>query len=113
MTEPSNEQKKRITELKAVKPADFVLRGMEYITQGDIEEWAEAMSEFDLTGENANLPRMRRMCFQAAYHIGWFTKAPELEPDDFVLLPPMVVSQVGNTVLEFYNKATIPDPSFT
>lgn len=110
----SDDEKKRIDELKKLKPDDFVLRDGKYITQGDVEDWADAMGEFDLSGEQPlNLPRMRRMSFQAAYRIGWFTEAPKLEPSDFVLLPPLLVSRVGDAVLEFYNKIVIPDTSFT
>lgn len=113
MTEPSKEQKQRITELKAIQPSDFTLREAEYVVQVDVEEWADAMADFDLTGKNMNLPRMRRLSFQAAWKIGWFVKAPELTADDFVLMPPLLVSRVGDTVLEFYNNITIPDASFT
>lgn len=111
MTESGNNE--RIVELKALKAADFVLRDAEYVTQGDIEQWADAMSEFDLSGANLNLPRMRRTSFQAAWKIGWFVKSPDLSEDDFVLLPPILVSRVGDRVLEFYNRITIPDESFT
>jgi hypothetical protein len=111
--ELTDAQKVRIAELKAMKPGEFVLRDMEHVTQGDIESWADAMGGFDLTGDNMNLPRMRRLSFQAAYKIGWFNKAPKLEDADFPLMPPVLVSAIGDKVLEFYNAVTIPDASFT
>lgn len=113
MTELSDVQRKRIVELKKLRPSEFVLGDPELIVQGDIEQWADAMGGFDLTGDNMNLPRMRRLCFQAAWQIGWFTASPELTADDFNLMPPILVTRVGDAVLDFYNKVTIPDSSFT
>lgn len=107
------ERNERVAELKALKPVDFVLRARESYCQDDIELWSEAMADVNLTGTNLNLPRVRRMAFQAAYKGGWFDKKPELEDGDFVLLPPSLVTRMGDTVLELYNEITIPDLSFT
>ncbi len=109
----TTEQKKRIGELKAIKPDQFVLLDAELLTQGDIEEFADAMGGFNMNGENLNPPRMRRFAFQAAHKIGWFTQAPEVTEADFPLMPPPLVTRVGDRVLEHYNAITIPDESFT
>ncbi len=111
--ELSDVQVKRARELKAIAPDQFVVRDAELLTQGDIEEWAEAMGGFDLSGDNMNLPKMRRLAFQAAYKIGWFKEAPALSDEDFLLLPPMVVSRCGDMALALYNKVTIPEVPFT
>lgn len=105
-------RKEKIIAFKKLRPGQFVLHKEDLFTQSDIEEWADAMAEFNIAGGSFNLPRMRRVSLQSAYKIGWFAKAPTLEDDDFELLPPALVSRVGDTVLELYNKITIPDESF-
>ncbi len=107
------EQKQRIGELKLLTRDDFVLLDIDLLTQGDIEEFAEAMGGFDMSGDNMSPPRMRRFAFQAAYKIGWFSAAPQLTDSDFTLMPPILVTRAGDMVLERYNDITVPDESFT
>jgi hypothetical protein len=106
-----DKRRKKIEELRALKASEFVLRDKLDFAQGDLEEWGDVVGEVDT--EKPNLPRLRRVALQAAYKAGWFVTAPKLADEDFVLLPPPLVSAVGDQVLRLYNEVTNPDPSFT
>jgi hypothetical protein len=109
----SQERKERIAELRKLKPTDFVLRPVDDLAQGDAEAWAEAMNADELQG--ALVPaRVRRMAAQAAYRGGWYATAPEgLSDEDFKLMPPALITHLGDLALTLYNDMTAPDALFT
>lgn len=104
----------RIKHLKDLKPEQFVLRDkMEYVQQ-DVENWSDAMASYQLDDKDvANFSRLRRFALQAAHETGWFIDPPELKGDDFTLLSPVLVANVGTKALTLFNEIMSPDPSFT
>lgn len=110
---PVDERQARISELRLLKVSDFALRDKLSFCQEDVEIWGEIMGDFSSDSGKINLARIRRLAFQAAYQGKWFEGAPELAEGDFVLMPPGLVSAVGNAVLDLYNEINVPDMDFT
>jgi len=119
MSDKADDRKKEVRALKAsqlkdLKPDQFVLRDkMDYVQQ-DVENWGDAMGRYQMDDNDVtNFARLRRFSLQAAYETGWFVDPPELLVDDFPLLPPGLVATVGTKALSLFNEIMSPDPSFT
>lgn len=95
--------------------SDFKLKDAKVITQNQLEQWYDAMSELNggKSVSDLNMSQYRRLLVQCSIKAGWFESLPEgFGVDDLGEMRPGNVQALSKQVDALYNEIVEPDEDF-